>query len=394
VSERPRVRVLRVIARMNVGGPALHVSLLSGLLDPDRYETLLVTGRVGPGEDPLEDLAERYGARVVRVPVLGPELAPLRDLRALGALVRIMRRFEPDVVHTHTAKAGTLGRLAALLSTRPRPIVVHTFHGHVLTGYFGPLVSGAYRAIEALLARVTDRLVAVSQATAGELAALGVAPRGRFEVIHVGLELEPFLAGDPQGGAAFRSEMGAGDDDVLAVYAGRLAPIKRVDVLLDGLAHARGRGAPVTLAIAGDGELRADLEARAQRLGVAGAVRFLGSRRDLAAITAGGDIAVLSSDNEGIPLALIEAAAAGLPLVATDVGGVSEIVTPDTGLLVPGGDAAALGDALADLAGDSTRRRRLGEEARERVRDRFGARRLLSDVDGLYRELLRNRGSG
>src|SRR5215210_4345410 len=126
---RPRrVRVLRVIARLNVGGPAYHVSLLSGRLDPDRYETLLVAGAVGPGEQSFEHLAARYGARLVRLPALGPEIDALRDARALGALVRMLRRHRPDIVHTHTAKAGALGRTAALLAGRPRPVLVHTYH--------------------------------------------------------------------------------------------------------------------------------------------------------------------------------------------------------------------------------------------------------------------------
>src|SRR3954471_9807548 len=213
LSSRRRVRVLRVIARL-VGGPAYHVSLLSGGLDPERYETLLVAGRPGPGEESHEDVAARHGARVLTVPSLGPEVGPVRDVRALGALMRIARRFRPDIVHTHTAKAGAPGRRAALPALRPRPIVVHTFHGHVLTGYFGPVVSTTYRGIEIGLAHSTDRLVAVSAPTADELAALGVAPRGEIDVIHVGLELDGFLSVHREDGEAFRQELGASSEDV------------------------------------------------------------------------------------------------------------------------------------------------------------------------------------
>jgi glycosyltransferase involved in cell wall biosynthesis len=386
-----RVRVLRVIARMNVGGPAYHVSLLSGRLDPERFETLLVAGSLGSGEGSFEGLARRYGADLRTLPSLGPEVSPLRDLRALGALVRIIRRTRPDVVHTHTAKAGTLGRLAAVLAGRPRPVIVHTFHGHVLTGYFGPALTAFYRAVERALARVSDRLIGVSDATVDELVQLGVAPRERFEVVRLGLDLDGFLGSTAADGDGFRDEVGAGPGTVLAVSVGRLVPIKRLDVMLRALAIAREAGAPILLAIAGDGDEREGLERLAREIGVGSWVRFLGFRHDLTRIAAGADLAVLSSDNEGTPVALIEAAAAGRPAVATDVGGVREIVGPDTGRLVPKGDAAAFAAAMVELAGDRGLRERLGAAARERARGRFAAGRLLADVEALYGRLLAER---
>ena len=195
-----RIRILRVIARLNIGGPAFHVSLLSGLLDPDRYETLLVAGRPGPGEGSFESLAARYGARLALLPSLGPQIDPRADLRSLRALAGLVRRFRPDIVHTHTAKAGALGRTAALTAAPrgARPLIVHTYHGHVLEGYFGPAVTAGYRAVERGLGRYSDRLVGVSQATVDDLVRLGIAPRERFEVIPLGLDLERFLAIDPR----------------------------------------------------------------------------------------------------------------------------------------------------------------------------------------------------
>jgi glycosyltransferase involved in cell wall biosynthesis len=371
-----------VIARLNIGGPAFHVSLLSGLLDPERYETLLVAGRPGPGEGSFESLAARYGARLALLPALGPQIDPRADLRSLRALGGVVRRFRPDIVHTHTAKAGALGRSAALAASAggERPLIVHTYHGHVLEGYFGPAVTAGYRAVERGLARYSDRLVGVSDATVDDLVRLGIAPRERFSVIPLGLDLDRFLALErgarPEGG------------DGVALYAGRLVPIKRVDLLIRALASARAGGARLRLVVLGDGELRPELERLAGELGVAPHVSFLGYRDDVLPYVEQADMAVLSSANEGTPVALIEAAAAALPLVGTRVGGVADVVIPAAGRLVASGDAQGLAAAMTELAAEPELRLRLGAAAREHVRARYGAERLLSDVDGLYRQLL------
>lgn len=385
-----RIRVLRVIARMNVGGPAYHVSLLSGRLDPDRYDTLLVSGQVGPGEGSFDELARRYGARHRVLPALGPELDPLRDLRALVELVRIVREVRPHVVHTHTAKAGMVGRVAARLGGGPRPVVIHTYHGHVLSGYFGRVQTGFYRLLERGLAHLSNRLIAVSRAVADDLVGFAVAPRERFTVVPLGLELDRFLQVGPADGNGVRDDLGVGDDEVLLTAVGRLVPIKRLDVLLEAFARTRG---PVRLAIVGDGELRGDLEEQAARLDIGDRVTFLGFRMDLDAIQAATDIAVLSSDNEGTPVALIEAAAAATAAVATNVGGVADVVVPATGRLVGAGDAEAMAAALTELAADAHLRRRMGDAAREHVATRFASERLLRDIDALYqRELEEHRG--
>jgi glycosyltransferase involved in cell wall biosynthesis len=281
--------------------------------------------------------------------------------------------------------------VAARLALGPRPILLHTYHGHVLSGYFGPAKTAAWRAIERTLAATTDRLVGVSQATVDELVDMGIAPPERFVTIPVGLELDEFLTSERADGAAFRDEVGAGPDDVLALFAGRLAPIKRVDLLLEAVAAARRDGARLRLAVVGDGELRPALEARCQALGLVDAVAFCGFRADIAAIASGADLAVLSSDNEGTPVALIEAAAAARPAVSTRVGGVHDVVLPQTGILVPAGDAAALGRALATIAADRDLRRRMGAAARAHVEHRFSADRLIRDIDELYGELLARR---
>jgi glycosyltransferase involved in cell wall biosynthesis len=389
VPDAPRVRVLRVIARLNVGGPAHHVTLLSAELDPSRYATLLLTGATGPGEGSFEHLADERGVLLRRVRGLGPALRPLDDLRALLALARHMRRFRPDIVHTHTAKAGLLGRVAARLTLGRRPIVVHTYHGHVLRGYFSPRTTAVYRGLERATARLSTRLVGVSQATVDELVELGVAPRRKFVVVPIGLDLGPFLAVRPAAGP-LRAQLGAGPDTLVLAFAGRLVPIKRVDLLIAAVARAREHGVDARLAIAGDGELRAALEAQAAPLG--DAVRFLGFRDDLPALAAETDVAVLSSDNEGTPVALIEAAAAGVPAIATDVGGTRDIVQPGlTGLLVPPGDVEALAGAIGVAARDRAALRSMGLAARQHVTSRYTASRLVSDVDALYQQLIRER---
>lgn len=389
-SSQRRVRVLRIIARL-IGGPAHHVSLLTAGLDPERYETLLVHGAGGRHEDTLDEVAERYALRRIVVDQLGPELRPDRDLRALAALTRIVHRCRPDIVHTHTAKAGMLGRLAARLAGGRRPLVIHTYHGHVLEGYFGPAASRAFGLAERGLARISDRLIGVSEATVDDLVRLNVAPRDRFRVVPVGLDLARFASAPSASGAAFRREIGADDGDVVVAFAGRLVPIKRLDVLLDGFAHARGAGAPLRLVVVGSGELLPGLGEHAARLGVAEFVHFLGHRTDVETILAGSDVAALTSANEGTPVFLIEAAAASVPAVATDVGGVNEVIGPDIGILVPQGDARAVSDGLTRLAADPELRDRIGAQARTRALARFSAERLLADITQLYDELLADR---
>lgn len=405
--DRP-VRVLRVIARLNVGGPAHHVTLLSARLDPARYETRLVAGRVGPDEASLDRLAQSGSIDFRQIDALGPELRPLADARALLALIREVRRFRPDIVHTHTAKAGLLGRLAARLVLGRRVAVVHTYHGHVLRGYFSPRVTAVYRTLEQLLGRMSTVLVGVSDTTVDELVDLRVAARSRFVTIPIGLDLEPFAAvarrapdpagridvggaPDPAASAGVRQAVHAGPDSLVLAFVGRLVPVKRVDLLVDALAMVRDRGVDARLAIVGDGELRGELEARAAAADLGDAIAFLGFRSDLPAIAAETDVAVLSSDNEGTPVALIEAAAAGVPAITTAAGGVADIVDHGcTGWIVPCGDAEALAGAIADAASHRAELPARGAAARAHVLARYGVDRLVADVDALYTTILQD----
>jgi glycosyltransferase involved in cell wall biosynthesis len=388
-SARP-LRVLGVIARLSLGGAPVQATLISGRLDPDRFESILACGAVPDEEASMLFVAARERAPMVSIPGLGPRIRPLSDIRALLGLVRLVRRFRPDVVHTHTAKAGFLGRLAAL-SIRPRPVLVHTYHGHVLDGYYGPFTSLIYRLLERAMSRLSDCLIAPSRATVDELVQLEVAPRERFAVIPLGLDLKRFAAASRDTPARLREELGVGDDELLCAFAGRIVKVKRLDVLLRAIADTRGLGIPVRLAVTGDGELRASMERLATDLELAGAVSFLGVRDDPERVIAAADIAVLTSDREGTPIALIEAAAASRPAIATDVGGVRDVVTPQTGILVPAGDHVAFGRALSELAASASARSRMGDAARAHAFARFSAERLIDGHQRLYEELVRRR---
>ena len=382
-----RVRVLRVIGRLNMGGPAHQAALLSGRrFFPERYETLLVHGSLPAGEESLAGLSREEGATMRLLPELRQPVQPLVDARALAKLIRVARSFKPHVVHTHTAKAGFIGRQAAL-AVRPRPAIVHTYHGHVLEGYFGPAKARLYLELERALGRVSDRLLGVSQATVDDLVRLGVAPRERFRVMPLGLDLQPLTEVGEALRASSRNELGVDPGEVLLIFVGRVVPIKRLDVLLRAVAKARAGDPRIRLALVGDGGERPGLERQAAELGIDRDVLFLGYRRELRPLFAAADLAVLSSDSEGTPVSLIEAAAAGLPAVTTDAGGVREVVGEKTGIVVPCGDANALASGILRMAGDGDLRERCGRAARERALGRYGAERLIGDIDALYREL-------
>lgn len=374
-------RIVRVIARLNVGGPALHAVLTTAGLRPE-FDTTLAVGRVAPGEAEATDLLDRFDVEPVRIPALGRSLSPLDDLRALDALLSLMRRVRPDVVHTHTAKAGALGRVAARLARVPR--VVHTFHGHVFDGYFGAAGSRAAVAAERVLARLADRVVAVSDEVGRDLTDRHrVVPRAKLAVVPVGLSLTDFLACDAHRGA-LRRELSLPPTAPLVVLVGRLVAVKEPHLALDVWRLVRRDIPDATLVVVGDGDLAPSLRAR----GDTGVV-FLGWRRDLATILADADLALLTSRNEGTPVALVEAAAAGVPAVATRVGGVPSVVADGaTGALVAPGDATAIASAVVSLLRDAERRRAMGAAARERAVERFSDARLLADLRELYAALV------
>lgn len=392
-----RVNVLRIIARLNVGGPARHVVLLNSGLNRRGYQTLLVHGAVGPGEASLEELTRAAGVRVVAIDELGPRISLLSDLRALVKLVRLVFAEAPDVIHTHTAKAGALGRIAGALfnATRPRrqrALLVHTFHGHVLAGYFGPVGNAAVRATERLLASITDCIITISPAQRSDIVdRFRVAPAERVVVTPLGLDLGALLSMEP-GVSALRSSLGIPTAAPVFGFVGRFVPIKNIALLLDAFASTVAAVPDARLLLVGDGPLRADVERQIRDAGLAMHVHILGWTDRLVDVYSAMDVCVLSSLNEGTPVALIEAMAGGKAVVATAVGGVPDLVDAGrTGLLVESGNRAALADAMTGLARDPESRARLGRSARTEVAGRFSHLRLVDDVSALYEEWLPRR---
>jgi glycosyltransferase involved in cell wall biosynthesis len=385
-----RIKILRVIARLNMGGPALHVAYLTEGLTKRGYDTTLVAGSLARGEDSMAFVADARGVEVVRIDELGREISPLRDLMATIRLARLIRKERPQILHTHTAKAGTVGRLAARLAgSRKPPIVVHTFHGHVLRGYFGPVRTLLFRLLERWLAAGTTALIAVSPQVRDDLVSLGVAPRERFVVIRLGIELDERVAPEEDGRGESRRYLGIPGDRFAVGWIGRMTAVKRTDDVLIAFKSLRDSGVDAVLCMVGDGPDRLPLEQRAQELGLARDTVFLGYQEDVAPFYAAFDVLVLPSGNEGTPVTVIEALAAERPVVATRVGGVPDVVRDgEDGFLVEAGATEELADRLGRLARDPDLRARMGKKGRERVLPRYAVKRLVDDVDELYRSLL------
>jgi glycosyltransferase involved in cell wall biosynthesis len=306
----------------------------------------------------------------------------MRDVVSLGKLVRLFRRLRPDIVHTHTAKAGTLGRLAARLAGVPRS--VHTFHGHVLEGYFSPAATSFFLRIERALARGTDRIITVSPRLRLALLAMQIGRPEQVEVVPLGLDLDRFLR-MPTGQGDLRPSLRVPAGAPLLGIVGRLVPIKDHPTLLQALTLLPDGDQAPHLLVVGDGERREELEQLAHRLGLGSRVHFLGWRDDLETILSGLDVVICSSKNEGTPVALIEAMAAGVPVLSTDVGGVGDLVTHgETGWLVPPADPSALARGIERLLRDPALRRRLAAGARPVVLERHDVKGLIHRMETLY----------
>jgi glycosyltransferase involved in cell wall biosynthesis len=387
------IRVLRVIARLNMGGPALHVAYLTAGLAERGYETTLVAGTLARGEDSMAFVADELGLDVVRLDQLHREISPVRDTVAVLRLARLIRQVRPHILHTHTAKAGAVGRLAALAAGEARPpIVVHTFHGHVLRGYFDPARTVGFRLLERWLARISTALVAVSPEVRDDLVSLGVAPPEKFAIVRLGIELEQRVAAARDGRGESRRVLGIGPDRFAVGWIGRMTGVKRTDDVLLAFKRLRESGVDACLCMVGDGPDRPAVERRAHELGVMRHTLFLGYQEEVAPFYAAFDAMVLPSINEGTPVSAIEALAAGRPVVATRVGGVPDVVRDgEDGFLVPAGDVDALAERLAQLAREPELRERMGAAGRARVLPRYAVDRLVDDVDRLYRSLLASR---
>ena len=376
MAPRP-IKVMEIIARMNVGGPAVIVAELMRGLPKSDFEVRLITGNCDNGEaDYLETVARDIPA--VRIGGLGRSLSPLKDFLSFFTLIREIHAFAPDVIHTHTAKAGVLGRIAAMLAA-PGAVRIHTFHGHLLHGYFNPVVTKLVTLTEKLLASSTHHLVAVGNQVKDDLIAAGIGSEKKFSVFFPGLP-EPVQFEK----SAARKKLGLSADGVYVTFVGRLTQIKRPDRLLDVAEILKVKKSAAEILIVGEGDLFATTKQRAERDGLP--VKFLGWRSDVAEIFAASDLAILTSDNEGIPLTLIQAAQAGLPIVATNVGSIHDIVVDgETGALTaPNGDALAA--AITGLLANSKQMHNFGSAGQARAKEFFSLSRMISDHSHLYKQ--------
>ena len=379
-ARKKKVKVVQIIARMNVGGPAVIVADLMRSIDSSKVEQILITGYCDESEaDYLETVATDIKA--TRIAGLGRSVSLGADIRAFFALVAMIKKIAPDVIHTHTAKAGVLGRLAAILAG-PRAKRVHTFHGHLLHGYFSGWKVKLVIAIEKFLAKRTDVLVAVGNQVKNDLLAAGIGKADQYRVFYPGLVEPAKIAKE-----VARRQFEMSDDDIYVAYVGRMTAIKRPDRLMDTAAQIKARNLPVKFIVAGEGDLfeATKRDAAARDL----PVRFLGWRKDIGALFTASEIAILTSDNEGIPLTLIQAAQASLPIVATGVGSVSDIVVHEVNGYLVDSEPAALADALQKLAIDPVLREIMGSAGRERASRYFSLEKMCTDHTELYQLLHR-----
>jgi glycosyltransferase involved in cell wall biosynthesis len=373
------VKVMQIIARMNVGGPAVLVADLVRNLDPKQFSTVLVTGYCDENEsDYLDEVAQDVHA--IRIPGLGRSVSPLKDLTAFFLLIKKIRKFKPDVIHTHTAKAGVLGRLAGLIA-RPQATRIHTFHGHLLHGYFSSGKTRLVIGLEKVLGLITHRFIAIGNIVKNDLVQAGIAKDSKFEVIYPGLqEIDRYPKPDA------RSTLGLEPHKKYLVFVGRLTSIKRPERLIDLARFLKDKHPESWLLIAGAGELLEQLSAQAQKEALP--ITFLGWRKDIGAILSASDVAVLCSDNEGIPLTLIQASQAGLPIVSTDVGSVSDIViSGSTGLLTEVSSKGLI-EGVSALLSDPPLCERFGKAGQERAREFFSSPAMIVHHQRLYSQSL------
>ncbi len=391
-------KVVHVITRLDRGGSAQNTVLTVLGHERARFEPVVVAGLAGRWDAQGGDRAteenrrrlEAAGVRCYLVPALTREIRPIKDAAALFQLVRLLRRERPAIVHTHTSKAGVLGRVAAKIAGVP--VIVHTPHGHVFYGHFSRLPSWVFLQVERLLATITTHLIALTEAERDEHLVRGVGRAGCFTVAPSGIDLERFRR---VAGVSGRRPPGVTcpPDAIVVGSVGWLTAVKGHRFLIEAIARLKPSHPRLHLLIVGSGGLREEYEALARKLGVGEAVQLLGEREDVPDCLAAMDLFVLPSLNEGMGRALVEAMAAGRPVVATRVGGVPAVVEHRrTGLLVPPGDSAALAAAIDELLQRPEWAKELGAAASQRIDDRYGAAALVRTVERVYDSALRSKG--
>ena len=401
MNTQKKIKILRIIARLNVGGPAVHTILLTQGLNNAEFSTLLVTGRVEDSEKDMLDYAEEKNIEVFVIPELGRKISLFKDLISLIKIFMLIKREKPDIIHTHTAKAGALGRIAGIFynaTRKDKAKLIHTFHGTVLQGYFGKLKTNFFIWIERLLGFFSDQIIVVSESVKKELLDLEIGSPEKICVIPLGLDIDKLLS-IPYAKVNRRVNFG---------MVARLVPVKNHKMLLSACKEfIRTNGTAsgsYRFLIVGDGELRQELEQAADELGINSNIEFCGWNLETFDIYNQLDVVVLTSLNEGTPLSLIEAMSAARPIIATDVGGVKDLFIKnrdykvknsnrlkiyDNGILCQSRDANGLAEAFYILLRDEKLRQEMGNCGREFVRNRFSKERLIKDIQILYNNCLR-----
>lgn len=395
-SEKPRV--LRIINRFNLGGPTFNVAYLSRYLD--NYETLLAGGEKDESEDSSEFILENLNLHPVKIKAMRRSINPFNDVLSFIEIVKIIRRFKPEIIHTHASKAGTLGRLAALYCRVP--IVIHTFHGHVFHSYFPAWKTAIFKMIERFLAGKSTRIIAISEKQKNELSQIHkICPPEKIKVIPLGFDLERFRDLDGSKRSQFRKKYFIADDEVAVGIIGRLVPIKNHELFLGAVAELYQQAGleKVKFIIVGDGELKDVLHEKAKSMElnpvffpdkpVAGRLIFTSWIKEVDVVMAGLDLVALTSFNEGTPVSLIEAQAAGRAVISTNVGGIENIVSQQTAVLVENNRQKEFTLALEHLLKNPQKLKEMGSYGWELVGKKFNYTRLVSDMDRLYEELLR-----
>ena len=389
--DNQRIRVLHIITRMVRGGAQFNTLSNCARLNDGPWESLLAAGPSTGAEGSIEDQVAAEGVRFVPVPHLQREIALLADLRALGELVRLIRAERLQVVHTHMSKAGVLGRIAARLCGVP--VVIHTPHGHVFHSYSSRAKTALFIWAERWCARWCRRLITLTEHCKQDHLDFGIAPIEKFVTIHSGVDFAPFLAARGKREETRRS-LDISEGTVVIGTVGRLVPIKGQCHLLEAFARLRDAvDLPLLLMLVGDGELHDDLTAQARTLGIEDCTRFLGLRKDVPELLTAMDVFALPSLNEGMGRVLVEAMALELPIVASRVGGIPDVVIEgETGLLVESANPAELASALKRLVESPEEARRLARAGRAHAVPGFGVESMVDQIAALYRELLAERG--
>lgn len=391
-------RVLRIINRFNLGGPTYNAAYLTKYLD-SKYETLLVGGAKDPSEANSDYIVHNLGITPVIVPEMQRAINLQQDWTAYQKLKKIIKDFNPDIVHTHASKAGALGRLAA--HNAGVPVIVHTFHGHVFDAYFGSAQANVYKMVERVMAKYSSKIIAISGNQKDDLVnKYRICPEEKVEIIKLGFDLTKFQENQEEKRTYFRQKYQVADDEIAIAITGRLVPIKNhsmfVDVVSKVLAQTTKK---VRFFIVGDGEERQNIEQKLTDSNIPFCdalteitpkpVTFTSWLKDVDVVNAGVDVVVLTSLSEGTPVSLIEAQASNKPIVTTNVGGISNIVIPDkTALLAETDDTDTFANHLLTIIENQQLREEMSEEGWDFVREKFHYTRLVNEIDELYTELL------